>query len=135
MKKKRVEDMTFEEIKAAGLCEISKTPLQNTIAKSLNTPAKIKAFKMAIIEEFNKTREMGVFLESLKIIAIAQGNIAELARKSGVSRPNVYKILSKDNNPRINSLLSIAHNLGVTFKVAGYDEKKKIQPLKSLKAA
>ena len=31
MKGKKLDEMTFEEIKAAGLCEISKTPLKITI--------------------------------------------------------------------------------------------------------
>lgn len=115
MKRKKLDEMTFEEIKAAGLCEISKTPLKITMAKNLNTPSKIMAFKKAVIEEFNETKEMGAFLESLKVIAIAEGNIAELARKSNISRPNIYKILSKDNNPRINSLFAIARNLGIEF--------------------
>jgi probable addiction module antidote protein len=118
MKKNKYDlsNITFEEIKKQGLWKLSKIPLNVTIAKHLNTPEKIEKFRKAIIKEFNETKGLGAFLESLKVIAIAEGNIAELARKSKISRPAVYKLLSKDNNPRINTLMNISHNLGVDFK-------------------
>jgi DNA-binding phage protein len=116
MKKKKIEDMTFEEIKAAGLCEISKTPFSKVMASHLDTKKKIESFKKGAIKEFNQTGGIGAFLENLKIIAIAQGNIAELARKSKMPRPNIYRILSGSTDPHISNVMTITKNLGIKFE-------------------
>jgi DNA-binding phage protein len=87
--------MTFEELKAAGLCKIAKEDFDTTYAKSLSKNAKrLEAFKKRIINDYNKTKNINIFLNNLKIIAMAEKKVSELAKAAKVDRSSVYKILS-----------------------------------------
>ncbi|MCL1901606.1 MAG: hypothetical protein FWG57_02430 [Endomicrobia bacterium] len=85
-------------------------------AKTLkNNPAKLRSFKKRIIEEYNKTKDMALFLENLKILAMASGNVSDLAKKSKIQRHSVYNILSKDSNPLLMNVVNIMDNLNICF--------------------
>jgi DNA-binding phage protein len=111
-----LNNMTIEDIDNSGLLKISKEPLNNILAKSLNTPAKLKKFKDATIDEFNETKEIGTFLESLKVIAIAENKMSAGENKANIESFNIYRTLSNEKEPRISKLINIAHNLGIDFK-------------------
>jgi DNA-binding phage protein len=118
MKRNRyaLNNMTIDDIDKSGLLKISKEPLNSIVAKSLTTPAKLKKFKEAAIEEFNETKEIGTFLESLKVIAIAEEKIDAGEKKTNIERSNIYRALSNEKEPCISKLINIAHNLGIDFK-------------------
>jgi probable addiction module antidote protein len=117
-KNKDINEMTFEEIKAEGLCEISKDDYDTMYAKILaKNPKELKAYKKYIVSEYNKTGDVGVFLEELKILAKVEG-ITELSKKVNMKRPNIYQFLSKDSNPSFKNLKNIAGNLGIDVKFA-----------------
>jgi hypothetical protein len=44
------------------------------------------------MEEYNKTRDMALFLNSLKIVAMAEWKIAILAKTAKVERTSMYII-------------------------------------------
>ena len=95
---------------------IAKETFDETYAKILSrNPKRLETFKKRIINDYNNTKNMPVFLMNLKIIALAHGNIAELARKSNMKRPNIYRFLSQSSNPTFSNLLSIVNNLGIDF--------------------
>jgi hypothetical protein len=80
-------------------------------AKSLSkSPVRIKAFKKRIINDYNRTKNMPVFLLNLKILAMAEENTAKLAQ------PNAHKLFSKE----FNTLVSMSKHFGieVEFKIA-----------------
>jgi DNA-binding phage protein len=81
-------------------------------------PKKLKNYKKHIAAEYNKTKDIAVFLENLKTVAIAEKKVSELARAAKVDRSSVYKILSKDANPSFYSVVSFAHNLGIDFRLS-----------------
>ncbi|MDR3257044.1 MAG: hypothetical protein LBT18_05340 [Endomicrobium sp.] len=110
--------VTVDNLEASGLWKISKTDFNTTYAKYLSKEQdRIKKYKKYIINEFNKTQELAVFLENLKILAKAEG-IANLAKKSSMKRNNIYRFLSKENNPTFANLLTITHNLGMDFRLS-----------------
>jgi len=78
-------------------------------------PKRIKSFKARIVKEYNETKDLAVFLEHLKIIAIAEKKTEILAEKTKMKRPNIYRILSKNSNPSFLNIAKIAHNLGFDF--------------------
>lgn len=57
-----------------------------------------------------------VFLMALRNVADAQG-MAELAKKSHLSRENLYTALSVKGNPRLSSLYAIMNALGLNLSV------------------
>ena len=106
MKEKKIENMMFEDIKAAGLCEIASDDFDVTYAKSLiGDEKRIEKFRKRIIVDFNKSKNIPILLSNLRVLAIAKGN-------------DVYRLLSVDNDLSFSDLLDIAHSLGIDFEVA-----------------
>lgn len=60
--------------------------------------------------------EPKVFLMALRNVADAQG-ISQLAKKSHLSRENLYTTLSAKGNPRLSSLYAIMNALGLNLTV------------------
>lgn len=59
-----------------------------------------------------------IFLLALKNIYEAQGiAMTDLAKKTNVSRENLYRILSKKGNPKLNNVVSLLHAAGFTLSV------------------
>jgi probable addiction module antidote protein len=99
-------------------CVIAKDDYNTRYGKQLaKNPTELKGFKAYAIKEYNETGNLEILLENLKIIAIAQG-INRVAQKSYMKRPNMYKFLSKGNNPTYTNLSKVAGNLGLEFKLA-----------------
>jgi DNA-binding phage protein len=104
---------------------IAKEDFDTTFAKILrNDPNHLQSYRKKVMKEYNETRNIKAFLASLKIIAMADGNIPELAKKANIQRTNVYRLLSKDNNPAFESIVEIAHNLGMDFIIVKQDKSK-----------
>ncbi|MBI1329472.1 MAG: putative addiction module antidote protein [Alphaproteobacteria bacterium] len=53
----------------------------------------------------------------LGVVARAKG-MAKIAKKTGLGRESLYKALSKDGNPRLDTLLKVANALGLKLKLA-----------------
>jgi DNA-binding phage protein len=96
--------------------DISPEDYDTRFAKLLSkSPKRIQAFKKRVIREYNETKGTRAFLNHLKVIAMAEQKTAEIAKKTKMKRPNVYRILSKDSNPSFNNLVTIAKSLGIDF--------------------
>jgi probable addiction module antidote protein len=57
-----------------------------------------------------------VFLLALKDVADAKG-VSEIARQSSLNRENLYRILSRKGNPKLNSLNSVLRSVGLKLAV------------------
>jgi len=57
-----------------------------------------------------------VFLMALKDVAHAKG-IAEIARATNLNLENLYRILSKQGNPKLKSLRLVLHSVGLKLSV------------------
>jgi probable addiction module antidote protein len=58
------------------------------------------------------------FLIALKDVVEAAGGVGELAGRVGLKRPSLYKILSKEGNPTLETLQEILKPLGLRVSVA-----------------
>lgn len=64
-----------------------------------------------------------VFLLALKNVCEAQGGeMTELAKKTNISRENLYRILSKKGNPKLTNIISLLNAVG--FSLAVQQSKK-----------
>jgi len=64
-----------------------------------------------------------VFLLALKNVYEAQGGeMAALAKKTNISRENLYRILSKKGNPKLTNIVSLLNAVG--FSLAVHPQKK-----------
>ena len=94
-------------------CKISENDFDTSYAKYLREdPEMMKAFKKRIVADFNRTGNMAIFLNNLKILAMA-GSVPELAAKVNIGRTNIYKVLNGRNNPSFASIMAIASALNL----------------------
>ena len=65
------------------------------------------------VEEYQLDNDATALLVALRNIADAQGGLTELARKTHLNRQNLYNILSKKGNPRLDTF-------GILLKGPGF---------------
>jgi probable addiction module antidote protein len=85
---------------------------EDNLKKDLLDPIEAAEYLNAALEDGSKE----VFLMALKDIADANG-ISEIARKTKLNRENLYRILSTQGNPKLKSLTSILHSVGLKLSV------------------
>jgi probable addiction module antidote protein len=61
--------------------------------------------------------EPAVLLEALRNVAMAKGGMAALARTAGVSRESLYRTLSRQGNPKIDTIMDLLRALGLKLTV------------------
>ncbi len=63
-------------------------------------------------------KDSAAFLIALKDVVEAGGGVGNLAGRIGIKRPSLYKILSKNGNPTLETLQEILGPLGLRVSVA-----------------
>ncbi|TAK98246.1 MAG: putative addiction module antidote protein [Verrucomicrobia bacterium] len=63
-------------------------------------------------------KDSAAFLVALKDVVEAGGGVGNLAGRVGLKRPSLYKILSKDGNPTLETMQEILKPLGLRVSVA-----------------
>ena len=84
--------------------------------KSLKDPEEAFGYLQVAMEEYQEDNDAEALLIALRNVALAQGGIAKLAKKTHLNRQNLYSILSKSGNPRLDTFGLILKGLG--FKLA-----------------
>jgi probable addiction module antidote protein len=86
-------------------------------AEHLKSEADIRAYLIASFEE--APDDAAYIAAALGDVARARGMTA-LAKRTGLTRMGLYKALSKDGNPSLDTVLKVLHALGLrlTAKVA-----------------
>jgi probable addiction module antidote protein len=83
------------------------------LIERLKDTAEAAAYLEAAIEEGDQA---GLML-ALRHVAQAQGGIAEIARKSHLTREATYRMLSKNGNPELKSLTAVLNAAGLQLSV------------------
>lgn len=84
------------------------------VADHLRTPEEMAAYLEACIAESDG--DASFIAKALGDIARAKG-MSEIARKTGLGRESLYKALSADSNPRLDTILRVAKALGLEISV------------------
>ena len=82
-------------------------------ADYLNTAENIAAYLEAYLEDSTPDE----FRKALDTVARSHG-MSDLAKRSGMSRPGIYKALGKDGNPSFETIREILAGLGLRLMVA-----------------
>lgn len=85
---------------------------ENNLKKDLLDPVEAAEYLNAALEDGSHE----VFLMALKDVADAKG-ISEISRKTKLNRENLYRILSTKGNPKLKSLNSVLHSVGLKLSV------------------
>lgn len=86
--------------------------------EQLQDPDEAKAHLELAIDEFSKDGDSEAFMLMLRLVAEAQGGVAQLAKKSNLSRQNLYKILTYKTVPKFNTALAIIKGLGFKMNIS-----------------
>jgi len=65
---------------------------------------------------------LDAFLAALRNVAQAHG-MAAVARKAGLTRPALYKLLSPEGNPQARSLFQVVEALGMRFELVSEQKR------------
>jgi probable addiction module antidote protein len=85
---------------------------ENNLKEDLLDPGEAAEYLNAALEDGSQE----VFLMALKDVANAKG-ISEIARETKLNRENLYRILSTQGNPKLKSLNSVLHSVGLKLSV------------------
>jgi probable addiction module antidote protein len=80
------------------------------VAEHLRTPEEMAAYLEAVLEESNG--DAGMVAKAIGDIARAKG-MSQVAKDSGLSRESLYKALSGDRSPGIDTILKVIKALGI----------------------
>jgi len=80
-------------------------------------PEEIMLYLDVALEEFEYDGDIDALLLAIKRVAEVKGGITELAKKTDLSRQNLYKIFSHKVNPRFDNIVKILNALGYRFAV------------------
>jgi len=88
-------------------------PLDDIRLQHLKEPKRADfALKLAL-KEFGRDGDVNALLDTLRLVARAQGGISHLARKTSVSRQALSEALSPNGNPRLRTFQSVLEALGL----------------------
>ena len=73
------------------------------------------------IEEYQEDKNMKALLLSLRYMAEALGGVPELSRKTNIGKTSLYKVLSEDGNPQLDTVYTILNGLGYKMQVVPVD--------------
>lgn len=94
------------------------TDYHKDLIESLKDDNEAEAYLQVALEEYDEDGDYEAFMLALKNLAEAKGGINELSKKTHLNRQNLYRVLSKSGNPRLDTLSNIIHALGYRLTVA-----------------
>ncbi len=85
---------------------------EDGLKEALLNPREAAEYLNAALEDGS----LEVFLMALRDIAEAKG-ISKIAKQSHLNRENLYRILSTNGNPKLTSLTSVLHSVGLKLAI------------------
>ena len=101
---------------------MSKDTFQKYHIEKLKDKEASRIYLEVALEEYENEGDSQMFLRALKDVAEAQGGITRLARKSNLNRQNLYKVMSGEKRPRLETISHINHSLGFKFSLQALGE-------------
>ena len=86
---------------------------RESLIKALKNPREAAEYLNAALEQ--EDREM--FLVALRNVAEAHGGMAKLSRLAKLNRANLYKMMSEDGHPEIQSIHRVLETFGLKLAV------------------
>jgi probable addiction module antidote protein len=83
----------------------------------LKDPQEAQAHLQGALEEYEETGDTKALLLALRDVAEVQGGVGQLAKRCGVNREHLYRVLSSRSKPRVDNLLAIIAGLGFRVRL------------------
>ena len=91
------------------------------LIERLKKPRAAAAYLEAAIED----GDQGALMLALRHVAKAQGGVAEMARRSNLSREATYRMLSKRGNPELRSFTALLAGAGLRLSIKPTESRVK----------
>lgn len=85
---------------------------EDYLIEKLKDPIEAKAFLDAAIFEYEEDKDSKALMLALDYLVKASGGVAKLAKKSGLNRQNLFKVLGGKTTPRLDTAFDIINGLG-----------------------
>ena len=85
--------------------------------EQLKDPEEARAYLALALEDYEEDRDIEDFLLAIRDVAEVQGGLGKLAKETNLNRQNLYKALSEEGNPRLETVGAILHALGFRLSV------------------
>jgi len=89
-------------------------------------PNEAAAYLEAAIED----SDQGVLMLALRHVALARGGVAEIARRSQLTREATYRMLSESGNPELKGLTALLAAAGLRLSVRPITAAKVVRSLR-----
>jgi probable addiction module antidote protein len=77
------------------------------------------------LEEIDEPGGAAGFLTAVRRVAEARGGMGNLAQATGLARPNLYRALAADGDPRLSTVLKVLQALGIGLsKVVSHNSEQ-----------
>ena len=86
---------------------------QSSLVGGLRDPKEAAAYLDAALEAGDR----GAFLLAIRNVIDALGGMTQIARHTGLNRENLYRVLSEQGNPELNSLEKLLKGMGLRLAV------------------
>ena len=86
---------------------------QDSLISALRDPQEAAAYLDAALEAGDRA----AFLLAIRNVIEAVGGMTHIARHTGLNRENLYRVLSEQGNPELNSLEKLLKALGLRLAV------------------
>ena len=94
------------------------------LVEQLADPEEALDYLQFALEEYQHDGDTPFFLRALRTVVEAQGQIARLSKKTGITTEALSKILSSDEPPRTDTLVTILNAYGWRLSIAPLKDKK-----------
>lgn len=81
-----------------------------------------EAYLEVAFEVYEQDGDSAALLEALRQVAEAKGGIPALAKRTGISKQNLYRVLSAKGNPRLDTIHKLLKGLGYRITLAPLSE-------------
>ncbi len=92
-------------------------PFEKHHLEFLRDPQRAQAYLEVALEEYATDQNTSALLLALKDIATAHGGLGKLAQRTNLNRAHIYKTLSSEGNPRLDTLAKILTSLGFQLSI------------------
>ena len=92
-------------------------PFRDIELELLKDPEKAKEYLRISLEETREDGNREAFLRALRTVVEARGGIVELAKRTEKPTSSLYKTISEEGNPRLDTLDLILGDIGLQLSV------------------
>lgn len=93
------------------------TNYEDELIEDLKDSKEAQYYLEAAFESYQKDGDTEALLLAMRDVAKAQGGVAQLAKKAGISRQHLYDILASRHNPKLDNWLNILSGLGFRVRL------------------